>query len=231
MIAALHSELIAVSSTGQLYQWKWSDPEPYRHPDNPNVRHPKAIQLGLMYEKITMISATTIRASAVTENNKVCTWVDDMLTPVAAKLEHPCQAFSEFNMEKIISLHTCTLYTLVKLEGGALYWWGVMPFSQRRKLWEKFRAKSRKHRPSANTQDILVGSQVCMKNSPMCQPGALGFTVSYGVPKAGQLQNSAWNLTDVCRFKLVPYASETQKSSLSQIGEFFNFTLFVLRIL
>lgn len=93
-----------------------------------------------------------------------------------------------------------------------------MPFSQRRKLWEKFRAKSRKHRPSSNTQDIVVGSQVCMKNSPMCQPGALGFTITCGVPKVGQLQNSAWNLTDACRFKLVPYVSEPQKNSLSQVG-------------
>lgn len=106
-----------------------------------------------------------------------------------------------------------------------------MPFSQRRKLWEKFRAKSRKHRPSSNTQDIIVGSQVCMKNSPVCQIGAIGFTISNGVPKVGQLQNSAWNLTDVCRFKLVPYVSEPQKTALSQIGknyhEFFinnNFT-------
>lgn len=32
----------------------------------------------------------------------------------------------------------------------------------------------------------------------------LGFTISNGVPKVGVLQNSAWNLTDVCRFKLLP---------------------------
>lgn len=32
-IATLHSELIALSSTGQIYQWRWNDPEPYRHPD------------------------------------------------------------------------------------------------------------------------------------------------------------------------------------------------------
>lgn len=37
MIAGLHSELIAVSTTGQLYQWRWCDSEPYRHPD---VRFP-----------------------------------------------------------------------------------------------------------------------------------------------------------------------------------------------
>lgn len=32
-IAALYSELVAISSTGQLYQWRWSDSEPYKHPD------------------------------------------------------------------------------------------------------------------------------------------------------------------------------------------------------
>jgi len=32
-IVGLHSELIALSSTGQIYQWRWLDPEPYRHPE------------------------------------------------------------------------------------------------------------------------------------------------------------------------------------------------------
>lgn len=30
-----------------------------------------------------------------------------------------------------------------------------------------------------------------------------GFTISGGVPKVGQLQMAAWNLSDVCRFKLL----------------------------
>lgn len=29
-IAALYSELIALSSNGQLYQWRWADPEPFK---------------------------------------------------------------------------------------------------------------------------------------------------------------------------------------------------------
>lgn len=32
-IATLHSELIALSSSGQIYQWRWNDPEPYKHAD------------------------------------------------------------------------------------------------------------------------------------------------------------------------------------------------------
>lgn len=29
-IAAIHSELIALSADGQLYQWKWDDSDPYK---------------------------------------------------------------------------------------------------------------------------------------------------------------------------------------------------------
>lgn len=32
----MFSELVAVSSKGELYQWKWSEPEPYRNPQVKN---------------------------------------------------------------------------------------------------------------------------------------------------------------------------------------------------
>lgn len=32
-IASLYSELIAVSASGQLYQWKWTESEPYKNAD------------------------------------------------------------------------------------------------------------------------------------------------------------------------------------------------------
>ncbi|XP_067014137.2 E3 ubiquitin-protein ligase UBR5 isoform X4 [Anabrus simplex] len=203
LIAALHSELVAVSTSGQLYQWKWNEAEPYKHSENGNVHHPKTLALGLLSERIVQISATVIRCSVATESGKVATWLDELLSHAAGKLEHPAQSFSEFSLDRIASLHTCTLYTVARLESGALYWWGVLPFGQRKRLWEKHRAKSRKHRPSTATADIVCGSQVCMKNSPMYQPGAIGFTISNGVPKVGQLLNAAWNLTDTCRFKLL----------------------------
>ncbi|XP_044743814.1 E3 ubiquitin-protein ligase UBR5 isoform X2 [Chrysoperla carnea] len=201
-IGALHSELIALSSTGQIHQWRWSDLEPYRHPDNPNVHHPKTIQLNLLNEKVVHVSASSVRCSVLTKSGKVATWLDELLFPAAAKLEHGAQQYTEFQTDRIISLHTCSLYTVARLESGALYWWGVLPFSQRKRLWDKYRAKCRKHRPTS-TPEIVTGSQVCMKNSPMYQPGAIGFTVNGGVPKVGQLQNAAWNLSDICRFKLI----------------------------
>lgn len=205
LIAALYSELVAVTNTGQLYQWKWNEAEPYKHSENINIHHPKALSLGLLSERIVQISASVIRCSVATESGKVATWLDELLSHAAGagKLEHAAQSFSEFSVDRIASLHTCTLYTVARLESGALYWWGVLPFPQRKRLWEKHRAKSRKHRPSTSTADIICGSQVCMKNSPMYQPGAIGFTISNGVPKVGQLLNAAWNLTDTCRFKVL----------------------------
>lgn len=91
---------------------------------------------------------------------------------------------------------------------------GVLPFAQRKRLWERYRAKTRKQRPSTSQTEIVCGSQVCMKNSPMYQPGAIGFTVAAGVPKVGQLQNAAWALSDTCTFKLL-----RQDQPPSQTGE------------
>ncbi|XP_073983563.1 E3 ubiquitin-protein ligase hyd isoform X3 [Rhodnius prolixus] len=214
-ITALHSELIAVSSTGQLHQWKWSESEAYRSNEN-GVYHPKTNVLGLTNERIVLISACSIRCTVATESGKVATWMDEQLAHAAAKLEHPATTFTEFTLDRITSLHTCTLYTLARLESGALYWWGVLPFNQRKKQWEKHRAKSSKARPSISSSEIVAGTQVCMKSSPMYQPGAIGFTVVGGVPKVGQLQNAAWNITDVCRFKLLPLTSANVSSSDSK---------------
>ncbi|KAG8316437.1 E3 ubiquitin-protein ligase ubr5 [Homalodisca vitripennis] len=206
-IASLHSELIALSSSGQLYQWKWNETEPYKHTSEGSLHHPKTLALGLATEKVVLLSATAIRCSVSTDSGKVATWLDELLSHAAGKLEHPATAFTEFTLDRISSLYTCTLYSVARLESGALYWWGVLPFGQRKKLWEKYRAKSRKQRPSTGSPEITTGSQVCMKNSPIYQPGAVGFCISGGVPKVGQLQNAAWNLSDVCRFKLIVPAS------------------------
>lgn len=220
-VAALHSEFIGVTAKGELHQWKWSEPEPYRHAENHNVFHPKTQQLNLNYEKVILISATQIRCTVATENGRLATWMDDLLGQAGSKLEHT--AINLVDFDKIVSLHTCTLYTVARTENGNLFWWGVLPYGQRKRLWDKYRAKSRKPvRPNANAPEVTVGAQVCMKNSPMYQPGAIGFTISNGVPKVGQLMNAAWDLGDVCRFKLVsvPIASTAGSLLTSELKDF-----------
>lgn len=48
----------------------------------------------------------------------------------------------------------------------------------------------------------------------MYQPGAIGFTISNGVPRVGQLLNSAWDLTDMCRFKIITVSSSAIPNSI-----------------
>ncbi|KAL3890879.1 hypothetical protein ACJMK2_003152 [Sinanodonta woodiana] len=218
-IAAMHSELVGVGTNGQLYSWKWNEAEPYRHPDNPNIHHPKVIQLGLLNEKIKGMSACNVRASVYTESDKVATWIDETLNTVAPKLEHSAQTFPEFIADKIASLHTCSLYTCARLESGALYWWGVMPFAQRKKLLEKNRTRRKKTKESGPNRDIVAGSLVCLRNSPMFHAGALAFTTIDGVPKVGQLLESAWSLSDNCRFR-IKHAHVEMKSEIKQEKEY-----------
>ncbi|KAH3897177.1 hypothetical protein DPMN_021362, partial [Dreissena polymorpha] len=201
-IAAMHTELVAIGTGGQLFSWRWQDYEPFKHHENPNIHHPKTIALGLQHEKIVGLSACPVRASVFTESDRVATWVDDSLTYVAAKLEHPAQTFPEFLTDKIASLHTCSLYTCALLESGALYWWGAMPFGQRKKILERTRTKKKKSKCSSAQSDITTGSLVCLRTAPMYYAGAIAFTTVDGTPKVGQLLESAWSLNDTCRFKI-----------------------------
>lgn len=66
-----------------------------------------------------------MRCSVSTESGKVATWLDELLSPAASKLEHSAQAYTEFQTDKITSLFTCPLYTVARLESGSLYWWYV----------------------------------------------------------------------------------------------------------
>ena len=65
----MYSELICVGADGKLYQWKWDDPLPYQEQDG--AYHPRAKALGLVDEKVVSVSASSIRASVLTESGKV----------------------------------------------------------------------------------------------------------------------------------------------------------------
>ncbi|CAG0886409.1 unnamed protein product [Darwinula stevensoni] len=231
-IAALHSELIAVSCDGKVHQWKWNEPSPYKQPENPNVRHPKALFMGLVNEKVTMIGASMIRCTVVTESGKVATWVDDTIASVAShRLEHPAQMYPEFVNDRIISLHVCHLYSCVRIESGNLYWWcvslenlsqvipflrsqgywGLLPYSHRLKMVNKYRVKVRKMRSDHGSGEIVANAQVCLQVSPIYHAGAIGFTISSGKPKVGQLLNSAWSFSDTCSFEVLSPEEAAQR--------------------
>ena len=139
----------------------------------------------------------------MTESGKVATWYDESVSHVCSKLEHPATFYQEFANDKVVSLHTCVLYTAVRLENsGQIFWWGVLPFNQRKRLLEKYTNKKKsapKRAGSGNNKkksaiatsnlgsnEITVGSQVCMRKAPMYHSGSIGFTVSGGIPKVGK---------------------------------------------
>lgn len=182
---------------------------------NPSVTHPRSPGLGLTNEKVTYISSSLIRCTVASDSGKVATWMDESIAHVSGRLEHATTAFHDtFQGQRISQLFVCNLYSLIKTDNNSLYWWGVLPFSQRKKLWDKYRTKSKKSRSGGSGGDLLlsssgssgtditVGSQVLMRVAPMYQSGSIGFTVSGGIPKVGQLLNAAWCLADKCRFKV-----------------------------
>ncbi|XP_017873446.1 PREDICTED: E3 ubiquitin-protein ligase hyd isoform X2 [Drosophila arizonae] len=218
-IGALYSEFIALSENGELHQWRWSDLEPYKS-DTDNVYHPKTMALNIG-EKVELISANFIRCSVVTESNRVATWMDEQLGYLGAKLEHAATAFNEFSMDPIATIHVCSLYTAVRTENNNIYWWGVLPFDQRRYLWDKFRTKNKKPFKMV-VADINVGSQVVMKKCPIYQTGSIGFTCTNGVPKVGQLLNSVWDFADVCRMKILNVGSASVSDKTQTLGTISN---------
>ena len=138
--------------------------------------------------------------------------MDDQLGYIGAKLEHAAISFSEFVLDPIISVNVCSLYTAVRTENNNVYWWGVLPFDQRRYLWDKYRNKTKKpFKPVAS--EINVGTQVIMKKCPKYQTGSIGFTCANGIPKVGQLLNSVWDSNDVCRFKIMNVTSQSNEKS------------------
>lgn len=208
-IAATYSELLAISTSGQLHQWRWSDPHPYQRTDNSgHAFHPRTTWFGFNAgERVVNMSAAGVRISILTDAGRVATFLDESIAhaPGASRLEHNLQIFPEFGSDRPLSLHVCSIYTVAKLESGALYWWGVLPLAQRTRLWDKCRARTRRQQRGVNVaaQDLQAGQSVTMKNAPMYQPGAVGFNNASGVPKVGILQNAAWNVLDTCRFKLI----------------------------
>jgi E3 ubiquitin-protein ligase EDD1 len=69
--------------------------------------------------------------------------MDESLSHVCGKLEQQATLYSEFQNDRVATLHTCVLYTGVRMESGNFYWWGILPFGQRKRMLEKYTNKKR----------------------------------------------------------------------------------------
>lgn len=201
-IVSLYSELVAVTNAGFLHSWKWNDPHP------PNVRnnehtHPRAADMKITNnENISKIAACSIRISILTNSGKLATWLDETLAAVGYRLEIPLQAYPEFKSHLVTQLHFCNLYSCVQLSNGSIYWWGVFPYEQRKKILDKVKTKAKKSAIAGSSQ-IKPGTLVCIRSCPLYYPGAVGFTTVNGEPRVGKLVDKAWNISEKCRFKII----------------------------
>jgi hypothetical protein len=230
-IACLYSELIAINTAGQLCQWNWQDDYPYQDLDNPQIKHPKTLLLQLFNEKIIDLSANIIRATILTDTNRLATWIDDSLgLQVNLKFQHSIQDLSSTIPLHIINIQTSPLFTVIQTDTNDLYWYGLLPNKPRKKLLERLKEKTRKNRTNNPTQQqqqqqqqqqiITIGSSVCLISNPYYNQGALAFYIRDGQPKLGQLMEQAWILSNTARFRIkIPELNpnknkEDDKSSL-----------------
>lgn len=137
-ISGLYSDLLAVDVTGRLHTWAWQSHLPHALP--------LALEreLGLEGEKIRLIAGRVLRASVITESGKVqynstavscrhnlspplplqvATWLDQCVSSVSSRLEHPATAFPELAGEGISQLLVCELFTAVSTDSGKIFWW------------------------------------------------------------------------------------------------------------
>uniref|UniRef100_A0A915IVI0 UBA domain-containing protein n=1 Tax=Romanomermis culicivorax TaxID=13658 RepID=A0A915IVI0_ROMCU len=207
-IGAMYSELVAVGRDGKLYQWKWESVKPAQDP-----KHPKMEKLNLKEEILCKLSCSLLRTTLATVQGKLCSFVDESVGPdVANLLDVPLFDLSTnfvANEGSIPAGQSCIqdvcsshYVSCVKTKNNNVYWWGTIPFNERRKLWERTKCKSKKYL-NFDTSDIAVGAVVRLKTNPLYQAGSVALTTINGYPQLGVLMESAWTLSETCRFQII----------------------------
>ncbi|MCP9265011.1 E3 ubiquitin-protein ligase UBR5 [Dirofilaria immitis] len=217
-IAAMNSELIALGDNGFFYNWSWKNDG-----HGSMTAHPfgtKLLTNAPDEEKFVDIVSCAYRACVVTNMNRVASFMDGeacgikisnmLLTPL---MEIP-------DGEKYASLYVCPMYCLVKTQSNSCYWWGIYPFNERRKLWERMRSKSRRNSNLASPE-VVEGCEVRTKSHPIYTTGSIALNFSSGTPMVGvgALMESAWTLSELCRFRVMTPAQHDETSDDDEYGK------------
>ncbi|CAG9532205.1 unnamed protein product [Cercopithifilaria johnstoni] len=208
-IAAMSSELIALGDNGFFYSWSWRNDG-----HGSMTAHPFGTKLLIGApdeEKFIDVVSCAYRACVVTSMNRVASFMDGdacgmkisnmLLTPL---MEIP-------DGEKYASLYVCPMYCLLKTQSNTCYWWGIYPFNERRKLWERMRSKSRRSSNLASPE-VVEGCEVRTKSHPIYTTGSIALNFSSGTPMVGALMESAWTLSELCRFRVMTPAQHDETS-------------------
>uniref|UniRef100_A0A915CIQ6 E3 ubiquitin-protein ligase UBR5 n=3 Tax=Parascaris univalens TaxID=6257 RepID=A0A915CIQ6_PARUN len=198
-IVAMHSELVALADNGFIYGWAW---------DNDGSGSMTAHPFGVMIlanapneEKFVDIVACAYRACLLTSSNRVASFLDCGAcgARVSTQLLMPLSDIPDG--EKVTSMHVCPMFSLIRTHTNSLYWWGIYPFNERRKLWERVRSRSRRH-VTFDVTEIVQGCEVRTKSHPIYMAGSIAISFVTGTPMIGTLMESAWTLAELCRFRV-----------------------------
>jgi E3 ubiquitin-protein ligase EDD1 len=187
-ITSMHSELIALADDGKLYGWSWEKKaKPASAPHRAGVKLLGAKEMsdadatsGEIEERIIDMESCAWRTVVMTNLMRVGSFVDGICgTKIFdaffdALLDVP-------NGESVEKLHVCPLFSAVQTTNNYVFWRGVYPFNERRKLYEKSKSKMKKH-VTFDTSEVTVGCEVRTKSSPIYAAGSVAINFSGGVP-------------------------------------------------
>jgi hypothetical protein len=102
--------------------------------------------------------------------------------------------------EPVESLHVCPMFAAVRTK-NSLYWWGINPFNERRRVFDKHKNKAKKF-ISTSSSDIKIGAEVRTKSNPVYAANSVAVNLQSSIPMIGVMMESAWSLTETCRFRI-----------------------------
>ncbi|KHN70778.1 E3 ubiquitin-protein ligase UBR5 [Toxocara canis] len=198
-IVAMHSELVALADNGFIYGWAW---------DNTGNGSMTVHPFGRMIlanapneEKFVDIAACAYRACVLTSSNRVASFLDCGACGVRVSTQLVMPLSDIPDGEKAVAMYVCPMFSLIKTHTNSFYWWGIYPFNERRKLWERVRSRSRRH-VTFDVNEITEGCEVRTKSHPIYTAGSIAVSFVSGAPMIGTLMESAWTLAELCRFRV-----------------------------
>nr|CAD2168007.1 unnamed protein product [Meloidogyne enterolobii] len=201
-IVSMQSELIALADNGKIYGWSWEiDSKPDNSPHVANDILFSSIDIEGEGEagSISNIESCGLRAAVLSKNGLVGSFVDISCGNRLGRIlsETPIEM-----PEHVDKLLCCTLYSAVLTKNGNVFWRGICPFNERRKIWERIRARKKQVTFESCGSEIVVGSEVRTKSTPIYSFGSIAVNFSQGIPMIGVLYEDAWTLNETCRFRV-----------------------------
>jgi len=223
-IASMYSELVGIKlGCGSLCQWKWSEVEPYRDENNKNIFHPLAKNLRLVGKHICMVDASSVRASVVTSDGCLATWVDESISPHCSEvLNVPATCYDSMRHESIVKLNVCSMFSAVLCKSNVIYWWGIFPNHQRNKVMQN----SSRHTDSNKNSSLSVGDVCYVKSKCLFKKGAIALNLNDKIgPMVGRLCEDVEEKDNKQAFSFEIYSqgmSSTSEGTWSTVSEKWN---------